>query len=114
MTQEARYRAWCLSWDEEEAHGANVVAYDIASHDYATEKRGVVYAPHISISTAADAARAYAEHVYRQRDGWEATWPLVFRVRSPDGSTADFEVHCEQVPEFSASPLKPSKKRSVA
>jgi len=115
MTTLLRYRVWCLSWEEDDEQGADVVVYDIMRHDLASEVRGVVYAPNISVSSPADAAKRYAEHVYRQRDGWEATWPLAFRVRSPDGSMADFEVSCEHVPEFRASPLKkPSKKRSVA
>lgn len=115
MTDAARYRVWCLSWDECEEHGADVVAYDILNHDYESQERGVVYAPSSQISDAADAAEAYADHVYSQRDGWDATWPLTFRVRSPGGSIADFEVCCEYDPTFSASPVKtPDQKRSVA
>src|SRR5574341_487979 len=90
MTAVARYRVWCLSWDEEEEHGANVVEV-----------------PTTVLRDAADAAEAYADYVHSERDGWEATWPLVFRVRCPDGSTADFEVDREYVPEFSAAPIKP-------
>jgi hypothetical protein len=44
--------------------------------------------------------------VHSQRDGYESSWPLVFRVRSADGTTADFEVDREFVPEFRASPVK--------
>lgn len=105
MTRQPRYRVWCLSWDERKGDGADVVGYDIVSHDYAAEKRGVVYAPSI-VSSAADAARAYAEYVYLQRDGCDVTWPLEFCVCSSDGSTADFEVTCEHVPEFNAFPVK--------
>lgn len=102
MTQQPHYRVWCLSWDDRKEDGTDIVT----SHNYATAKRGVVYVPCL-VSSAADAARAYAEYVvFRQRDGWEATWPLEFRVRSPDGSTADFEVTCEHVPEFNAFPVK--------
>lgn len=113
MTEKLCYRVWCLSWDEGDEQGADVVVYDITSHDYTTEARGVVYAPNISVNSPADAARAYAEYVYRQRDGWDATWPLAFRVRSPDGSETDFEVTCEHVPEFSAAPLKRRDSRAV-
>jgi hypothetical protein len=112
VTAKISFRVWCLSWDEDDAQGADVLVYDITTHDYASQVRGVVYAPNISVSSPADAARAYAEHVYRQRDGWDASWPLAFRVRSADGSEADFEVTCEQVPEFCATPLK--KKRSAS
>ena len=113
-----RYRVWCLSWDETEEHGADVVEYDILNHDYSTrERRGVVYVPSTVLSDASSAAEAYADYVHSARDGNESTWPLAFRVRCPDGLTADFEVDREFVPEFSALPYKPpkaAKKRSVA
>lgn len=101
-----RFRVWCLSWEEEEEHGADVVAYDILSHDYNKRERGVVYAPDRVLYDAAGAAEAYADYVHSARDGYESSWPLVFRVRSSDGSTADFEVDREIVPEFRASPVK--------
>ena len=105
-----RYRVWCLSWDEEEEHGADVVGYDILNHDYKLrERRGVVYVPDAVLCDASDAAEAYADYVHASRDGNECTWPLVFRVRCPDGSTADFEVDREYVPEFSAAPVKQSR-----
>jgi hypothetical protein len=122
-TAAGRYRVWCLSWDESDDEGADVVAYEIATHDYATEARGVIYVGAvfglhlysggaiIAPNSAADAALAYAEHVYRQRDGYESTWPLAFRVRSPDGSTTDFEVACEHVPQFSALAIKRSEQK---
>jgi hypothetical protein len=100
------YRVWCLSWEEDESHGADVVAYDILSHDYQKEKRGVVYVPNTRLYDASAAAEAYADHVYRQRDGYESSWPLVFRVRGPDGQVSDFEVDCQLVPEFRGSPVK--------
>ena len=113
-----RYRVWCLSWDDTEEHGADVVEYDILSHDYSTrERRGVVYVPSTVLCDASSAAEAYADYAHSARDGNESTWPLTFRVRCPDGLTADFEVDREFVPEFSASPYKPpkaEKKRSVA
>lgn len=104
------YRVWCLSWEEEEEHGADVVGYDILSHDYNKRTpRGVVYVPDTVLYGAAEAAEAYADYVYFDRDGYESSWPLVFRVRNPDGSTEDFEIDREYVPEFSASPVKPAK-----
>jgi fibronectin type 3 domain-containing protein len=101
---------WCLSWDEEEEHGADVVSYDILSHDYSSRaRRDVVEVPDTVLCDASDAAEAYADYVHSQRDGYESSWPLVFRVCSPDGSISDFEVDREYVPEFSASPVKSVK-----
>jgi hypothetical protein len=101
------FRVWCLSWDEQEEHGADIIAYDILTHDYGkSTPRGVVYIASTILRDAADAAEAYADYVYYNRDGYEASWPLVFRVRCADGSTADFEVNREYVPEFTASSVK--------
>lgn len=100
-----RYRVWCLSWDDEEEYGSDVVGYDIMNHSYELEQRGVLYRPSGSLLTAADAAAAYAQHAHNNRDGYDATWPLVFRVRCPDGGLQDFEVDREYVPEFSAHPV---------
>ena len=110
----SHYRVWCLSWDEEEEHGADVVPYDILSHDSSTQKRGTVYIPDTLFRGASDAAEAYAEYAHDERDGYECTWPLVFRVRCPDGSTADFEIDREYVPEFSARSVKAPKKETGA
>lgn len=106
-----RYRAWCLSWGEEEEHGADVVGYDILSHDHAKQERGVVYVANFALGEPGDAAEAYADHVHSERDGYESSWPLVFRVRCPDGSTQDFEVDREYVPEFSARQLPQGEAR---
>ncbi|HSX22897.1 MAG TPA: hypothetical protein VLE97_09010 [Gaiellaceae bacterium] len=102
-----RYRVWCLSWEEDEEHGADVVPYDILKHDYQAQDRGVVYVPSTLFGGASDAAEAYADEVHDNRDGYECTWPLVFRVRSPDGSTADFEVDRDYVTQFTARRLPP-------
>jgi hypothetical protein len=101
----ARYRVWCVSWEDEEEHGSVVVGYDILNHDYASQERGVIYVP---LGTAADAAEAYADYAHDRRDGHESTWPLVFRVRSPDGSIQDFEVRRDFVAEFSATLVRPA------
>jgi hypothetical protein len=37
----------------------------------------------------------------------------VFRVRSPDGSTEDFEVGREFVPEFTAAPVTAKEKKAL-
>lgn len=101
---EARWRVWCLSWDEEEEHdGADVIAYDILQHDYNKRvPRGIVYAPSTTLYDARGAAEAYADYVHSQREGYECTWPLKFRVRDQGGTTTDFEVDREFVPEFTA------------
>lgn len=109
MTLPLRYRVWCVSWEDEEEYGADVVGYDILNHDYAAQKRGVLYVP-FPLSSAA-AAEAYADFAHDERDGHDASWPLVFRVRSPDGSVQDFEVHRDFVTEFTASPVASTKER---
>ena len=105
MSTGRSYRAWCLSWDEEEAHGCDVVPYDILG-EYPRGRRGVVHVPDTRLRDAADAAEAYARHAHDQRDGWDSSWPLVFRVRDPDGATCDFEVDREYVTEFRAAPVR--------
>jgi len=95
-----RFRVWCLSWEEDEEHGCDVVTYDICG-EYPRDQRGVVHVADTVLLDASDAAEAYADYVHDNRDGWECTWPLMFRVRSSDGSTADFEVDREYVAEFS-------------
>lgn len=101
----ARYRVWCLSWDDTEEQGSDLVSYDILG-EHPRPVRGVVHVPR-TVFGAADAAEFYAEHAHDDRDGWDSSWPLVFRVRSPDGTISDFEVDREYVPEFSASRLEP-------
>jgi len=108
VTETRRYRVWCLSWDDEEEYGSDVVGYDILDHDLSRQDKGVVYVPSFSLASASDAAEAYADYAHDQRDGYESTWPLVFRVRCPDGSVQDFEVHRDFVAEFSAS-ARPAK-----
>ncbi len=105
MTAPICYRVWCVSWDDEEEYGSDVVGYDILS-PYPKAERGVVFVPSILLHDAGDAAEAYADYAHDNRDGYESTWPLVFRVRCPDGSVQDFEVDREYVAEFSSSPVK--------
>lgn len=102
------YRVWCLSWDEEEEHGTSITGYDFLNHDPAQQERGILYVPSFELGSAPSAAEAYANYAYGQRDGWESTWPLTFRVRSPDGSTSDFEVTCNHEPVFRAHSIGPS------
>jgi hypothetical protein len=103
----AYYRVWCLSWDDTEEQGSDIVPYDILG-EYPRNVRGVVHVSR-TVFNAADAAEAYAEHAHDDRDGWDSSWPLVFRVRCPDGTTCDFEVDREYVPEFSAAALEPEE-----
>jgi len=114
MTTTLRYRVWCLSWEDDEERGSDVVSYDFMTHDHSKQARGVIYAPSFSLGSASDAAEAYADYAHDNRDGWESSWPLVFRVRCPDGTTCDFEVDREYAPEFSATAVKPSAKEHVA
>lgn len=108
MKAPVRFHVWCLSWEEDEEHGCDVVAYDIYA-EYPKAQRGVIYTPNTALD-AADAAEAYAGFVHDARDGNECTWPLVFRVRSADGQVDDFEVDREHVVEFHASPVKAAAK----
>jgi hypothetical protein len=91
-----KYRVWCLSWEDGEEHGRDVVFGP-----------PLTPAPPGCIATAwpgaESAVEAYAEYVHDNRDGHECTWPLTFRVRKPDGTTEDFEVEREYEPTFSAS-----------
>jgi hypothetical protein len=108
--KDASYRVWCLSWDDDEGHGSDVIGYDILSHDYKREERGIIYVPSVSLGSASDAAEAYADYAHDNRDGNESSWPLKFRVRCPDGQVLDFEVDRDYVTEFSASPVEPTTK----
>jgi len=109
-----RYRVWCLSWEDSEEDGSDVVSYDFMNHDYEKQDRGVIYVPYVSLGEPAEAAEAYAEYAHDERSGYEDTWPLVFRVRCPDGTTCDFKVDCDYAPQFSASFVKPSAKAAEA
>lgn len=100
----ARYRVWCLSWEDGEEDGRDVVAYDVLTHDYERERNDAIYVADTVLHGPADAAKAYADYAHRRRDGYECTWPLLFRVQEPDGSFQDFEVDREYVPEFTAHP----------
>lgn len=102
---EKRYRVWCLSWEEDEERGSDVVPYDLMTHDHRRQQRGTIYVLRELFGCASDAAEAYADYVHDECDGYECAWPLVFRVRCPDGSTADFEVERDYVTEFKARAL---------
>lgn len=106
MTVPVRYRVWCLSWEDDEEAGSDIVSYDPMHHDYSKQERSAIYVPYGSRGTPAAAAEEYADYAHDQRDGNESNWPLVFRVRCPDGTTCDFEVHRAYVPEFRAKALK--------
>lgn len=102
----ACYRVWCLSWDDSEEAGSDVVAYDIMNHDFESARRGAIYVPNTVLHSASDAAEAYADYAHDHRDGYECTWPLQFRVRGPEGSVQDFDVDRESVPVFTAHPAR--------
>lgn len=105
-TARVHYRAWCLSWDDTEEDGCDVVPYEGASP---RGQRGVVHVSRFTLHDASDVAEAYADYVHDQRDGNESSWPLTFRVVSPDGSVQDFSVDRDYVTTFDASPVKPER-----
>lgn len=42
-----------------------------------------------------------ARHVFNNRDGWDETWPLTFRLWTEDATCiGDFVVEMERVPSF--------------
>lgn len=98
-----RFRAWCLSWDDDEDDGMDVTSYD-PSIDRAPVK-GEIQVALFNLSDASEAAEVYADFCHDRRDGYECTWPLMFRVRSEDGTVSDFEVAREMVTQFSARPV---------
>lgn len=87
------YRVWCLSWDDDEDFGKTYADKPTADalSDWALD--------------ASNAAEMYAGDCHGNRDCWDSSWPLKFRVRLPDGTTEDFEVDREMVPEFHARRL---------
>lgn len=106
----ATFHIWCLSWDDDEDDGCDVAGYDPMKGGWRddTKKRGdTVWVPFREhILDVREALIAYARHCHNNRDGWEASWPLNFRVRLPDGTTEDYEVEREHVPEFSPHKLR--------
>jgi hypothetical protein len=95
----SNYRVWCLTWEDDEERN---------SRDYPDQPpSGLSYVDQVTNSDtwatdAVDAVELYAEWCHNQRDGWDTTWPLKFRVRSPDGSLTDFVVEREYEPTFTA------------
>ena len=48
-----------------------------------------------------------AEEVFHEHDGWEATWPLTFRLWDEAGEfVADYEVDIENEPRFYVNKVK--------
>jgi hypothetical protein len=101
-----KYRVWCLDWDDTEEDGSDVVGYNPISTE-PTGAKGVIPVPFYNLENGREAAEAYASYAHSHRDGWESSWPLRFRVRLEDGSTQDFEVEREMVPEFIAREVRP-------
>lgn len=95
------YLVWCLSWDDTEEQATTIQSYDpvVGSR---IDTRLLYEVPFYSLESPKEAAEVYADWIHARRDAWEATWPLTFRVRSPDGTEQDFEVDRAMVPEFSA------------
>lgn len=99
-----KYRVWCLSWDDAEDDGMSVVPFDPATDDYAPSK-GEIKIASFNLASASEAVEAYADFCHDHRDGYESTWPLMFRVMSEDGTVSDFEVDREMVAQFSVRPV---------
>jgi len=95
------YFAWCLTWCDHEEDATELRPFDtVTASPWPTDRRGLINVSYLDLGSAEVAAERYADYVHSHRDGWEATWPLVMRVRCPDGSVVDVEVERESVPEF--------------
>lgn len=94
-----RYRVWCLTWEDDEAHGLDIAWYRFSEGEPPPTK-GTLYS--WEVVDPESAAEVYAAYAHDNRDGYEDTWPLAFRVRCPDGSTVDIEVEREYEPRFTA------------
>lgn len=84
------FRVWCLSWDDSDREGRDVVGYNPGTET--APRQGLAFYICNEDHMAWDAVKLYAEWAHDNRDGHEAAWPLTFRVRKPDGTTEDFEV----------------------
>jgi hypothetical protein len=71
------YKAWRHECDEKEADARQYGALDVAA-----------------------AAKLWAAYAHSHYNGWEWSWPIVVRVRDPDGKLWDVEVERETVPDF--------------
>lgn len=93
------YRVWCIAhnMEEPEEHGKSYFDKPYAKS---------LGWPGEWTCDADDAARRYAEYFYNECDGHRDRWPIRFRVRSPDGTTTDFDVECEYEPSFSATAVE--------
>ena len=101
----ANFHVWCLSWDDTEEDGKDVVTVDLlAALNRPRSKHGPIEVGHGLDAEAA--AEEYASYAHDRRDGNESTWPLVFRVRGPDGTLQDFSVDRDFDPTFRAAPLR--------
>lgn len=91
------YRVWCLSWDDDEEVATSYL--DAPKSDDILDRYNL-NGDRKWATDAREAVRMYAEYCHSQRDGCEGSWPLMFRVRLPDGTTRDYEVERHTVPEF--------------
>lgn len=97
-----RYRVWCLSWGETEAEGMDVVGYDPCSDE---EPQDCIAVAYYNLDSASEAVHEYADWAWRHRDGYESSWPLMFRVKEGD-LCGDFSVSVEMRPRFRVAPVK--------
>jgi hypothetical protein len=68
--------------------------------------REVEVLPMFNGDDAADAEQVasdeIADHYWSNCDGWESSWPVTFRLRSPRGNVFDVIVDMEHVPSFTS------------
>lgn len=78
-----KFLVWCTSYADTEDDACSVECIPISISDAEYSSRRIV---EYTLRGAADAAERYARFVHNQRDGWELTWPLQFRVKHADAS----------------------------
>lgn len=92
------YKVWCLTWGDTENDACTVSEVNVRSGLVWTMRQITTY----QCPSAADAAERCADVWHNLRDGWEAAWPLTFRVKDEAGVETDFSVEREVVPSFRA------------
>lgn len=103
------YRVWCLSWDEDHVDGRDYADKPDSANNFANWASMPADNYENWALDAADAASMHADYCHANRDGWESTWPLTFRVKGPDDVITDFEVDRNMEPTFYARQLQPQK-----
>lgn len=104
-----RFFVWCLTWEESEDEACEVIPYDPISEGWQRDEKQKIWAAFKPSLTVVEAAETAAEHYHVHRSGWEASWPLRFRVKAATtGEIFDIDVEREVVPRFSGTVIKPA------